>query len=114
MDLSKAIDSLITRAHGDPVQLAKTAAEHRQNRNDKYKEILLRSDYPGVPIDEILTARLNDPNYLDPRNNLCLFAWPSKEVIDLISRIQQELRTLAPSRSRSLPGLVSTISYPRT
>lgn len=99
MDLSKAIDNFIKEAHDDPVEIAKICADHRQNRNDRYEGILLQPEYPGVPIDEILTARLNDPDYLDPRNNLCLFAWPSKEVIDLIARIQQELRDLAPSMS---------------
>lgn len=109
MGLSKAIDSFIRRAHGDPVQVAKIAAEHRQNRKNKHKEVLLGPDYPGVPIDEILTARLNDPDYIDPRNNLCLFAWPSNEVTGLISRIQWELRMLAPSRFRR-PVCVS--AYP--
>lgn len=58
---------------------------------------MLEPDYPGVPVDNILTARLNDPTYLDPRNNLCLFAWPSREVSDLVLRIQQELQAIAPS-----------------
>ena len=101
MDLSKAIDNFIANAHNDPVQIAKLCAEHRQNRNNKYEDIFLRPDFPGVQIDEILTARLNNPEYLDLRNNLCLFAWPSKEVTDLISLIQQELRILAPSTFRS-------------
>jgi len=103
MGLSKAIDGFIAKANGDPVQIAKIAAQNRQNRHDKFRKILLGPDYPGVPIDEILTARLNDPDYLDPRNNLCLFAWPSKNVTDLILRIQQELKALAPSRSFNPP-----------
>lgn len=106
MDFTNAIDRFITEARGDPVQIARVCAEHRVNRNNKFRELLLRPDYPGVPVDEILTARLNDPGYLDPRNNLCIFAWPSKEVTDLILHIQQELSALAPSRR--LPRAVAS------
>ncbi|CAN8105505.1 unnamed protein product [Discula destructiva] len=97
MDLSKAIDNFIAEADGDPARIAKIAEEHRRNRNERFEQSMLQPDYAGVPIDEILTARLNDPMYLDPRNNLCLFAWPSQEVIELISQIQQELKAVAPN-----------------
>lgn len=102
MDLSQAIDRFIAEAHDNPIQIAKLAARHRVSRNNHYEEVILSSDFPGIQIDEILTARLNNPDYLDPRNNMCLFAWPSKDLVDLISIIQKDLQIIAPSMHASL------------
>lgn len=112
MDLSKAINQFIIEAGEDPRQIARIADEHRRGRNTDFEQRMLGQDYPGVPIDEILTARLNDPTYLDPRNNLCLFAWPPQEVCDLIMNIQQQLKILAPSTCPLLSHSIwSNVSY---
>jgi vesicle-fusing ATPase len=62
---------------------------------------MLASDFPGVSIDPIL-LRLTDqsiePGYVDPRNCLVFWARPPQHVKDIISKVQKELRAVAPSK----------------
>jgi len=65
---------------------------------------MLDMSFNGVNIDQIL-LRLEDPTiepgYTDPRHCLVFWARPTQKVKDLISQVQQELLTVAPSKSVS-------------
>ena len=79
-------------------------ALHRITRNSQQKAKMLDMSFNGVNIDQIL-LRLEDPTiepgYTDPRHCLVFWARPTQKVKDLISQVQQELLTVAPSKSVS-------------
>ena len=73
---------------------------HRTTRNAQQKAKMLDENFPGVNIDPVL-LRLTDPaiepGFQDPRNCFVFWGRPTEKVKDLIHRVQQELRTVAPS-----------------
>lgn len=76
-------------------------------RNAQQKEKLLSSDFDGFKLDSILQKLENpsiEPGYKDPRNCLVFWGRPTQKVKEMVSTIQQELRTIAPSTSISTVG----------
>jgi len=73
---------------------------HRTTRNAQQKEKLLADDFQGLIIDPIL-LRLEDqsiePGFTDPRHCMVFWARPPKHIRDLIVKVQEELKSVAPS-----------------
>lgn len=62
---------------------------------------MLSADFKYLDVDQILYKlihRSEYPNFLDQRNCLVFWARPTQAIKDLINKIQDELRTTAPSR----------------
>lgn len=78
---------------------------HRTMRNAQQKEKLLSSDFDSFKLDSIL-QKLEDPSlepgYEDPRHCLVFWGRPTQKVKEMISKVQQELRTIAPSTPISM------------
>ena len=102
MGLTTIIDNVLAEAQGDPAQIRKFCEDQRRNRNGKHEELLLQPEFPGMRPDEILASLLENPAYIDPRNNLCVWARPPTAVSNLILKVQQELQTIAPSKLSAL------------
>lgn len=68
-------------------------------RNDQQKQKILSPDFAGWILDPVLTKLTGpqaDPTFVDPRNCLTFWARPPLHLRKLITRIQQELQTVAP------------------
>ncbi|KAJ5110645.1 hypothetical protein N7532_001180 [Penicillium argentinense] len=91
---------LIAEANHDPAQLQSRYESHRETRNEQQRTAILRPEFAGWKLDEIL-MRLDGPRkeegYLDPRNCLVIWARPSPAIRDLIAFVQGELKSVAPS-----------------
>lgn len=94
---------------GKPSKSAKIAskeiqaryARHRDARNAAQREKFFSKDFPGVSIDPILHKLVNPeryPDFADTRNCLVFWARPPRAVKTLIADLQQQLRSVAPSR----------------
>ncbi|KAH7091263.1 RNA ligase/cyclic nucleotide phosphodiesterase [Paraphoma chrysanthemicola] len=97
---SNPYDALIAASEDDPAQIQSKYKLHRSTRNAQQKAKLLDKDFPGVSIDPVL-SRLCDatiePGYVDPRHCLVFWGRPTSSVKDMIKRVQDELRTVAPN-----------------
>ena len=75
-------------------------ATHRVTRNAQQKNKIIAPDFEDLLIDPIL-RKLEDPSiepgYVDPRNCLVFWAIPPRHVRDLVGKLQNELRNVAPS-----------------
>lgn len=91
-----------THANLTQVQIQALYQKHRTNRNAQQRAKLLAPAFPGVTVDEIL-AKLEDPTlepgFKDWRHCLVFWARPPTAVRALISEVQQQLRSVAPSKS---------------
>ncbi|KAI1078370.1 RNA ligase/cyclic nucleotide phosphodiesterase [Whalleya microplaca] len=96
MGLIDFIDQHIADAQGEPVKIQELCESERQNRNEDNRERLLSPSFAGMRVDSILVKILEMPDYLDPRNNLCIWARPTKLMAHAICKIQDQLKTLAP------------------
>lgn len=83
----------------DPKRLQAFCEAQREDRNSRFKAKLLDDSVEGVRPDPILVSLLNQPGYVDPRNNLCVWARPTNAVINLVSECQKRLQELSPSKS---------------
>ena len=102
MDVSKfpnPFDEILERSNCDLVRLQAFCEVQRSERNSRYKAKLLDDDFEGVQPDQILINLLTNPNYVDPRNNLCIWARPPATVVDLVSTCQKMLKKMSPSKS---------------
>jgi hypothetical protein len=73
-------------------------------RNKQQHAKILADDFSGWSLDEILMqldGPRKDDQYIDPRNCLVIWARPSTPVRDLISFIQNELKSVAPGKITS-------------
>ncbi|OJD14230.1 hypothetical protein AJ78_05416 [Emergomyces pasteurianus Ep9510] len=74
---------------------------HRTSRNSRERAVILDSTFPGWSLDTTL-AKLDgparDPNFVDPRNCLALWARPPPPVRRLVDVIQSRLHDVAPSK----------------
>ena len=73
---------------------------HRTTRNSQQKAKILHKDFSGVNIDTILLRKWDptiEPGFQDPRHCFVFWGRPTQGIKDLIHRVQQELRTVAPS-----------------
>jgi vesicle-fusing ATPase len=77
---------------------------HRLTRNEQQKAKFLDPAFTGLILDPIL-QKLENPElqhgYVDPRHCLVFWARPTIEIRDLVASIQQKLRRVAPSMTRS-------------
>ncbi|CAG8951528.1 hypothetical protein HYFRA_00007444 [Hymenoscyphus fraxineus] len=89
-------EDFLKSANNNPVIIQHLCDAQRSKRNEEQKHYLLSDDFKGVRPDQYLINYLNDPKYVDPRNNLCIWARPTKAVMKLVAKIQKELLTLAP------------------
>lgn len=84
------------------VQIQSRYSAHRTNRNLKQKEEFLLQG-PEVLILDTMLQRLEDPSiepgFVDPRNCLVFWARPPSAVRDLVDKIQQKIRIIAPRLS---------------
>jgi vesicle-fusing ATPase len=63
---------------------------------------MLDENFPGVSIDPILLKLYDntiEPGFVDPRHCFVFWGRPTEKVKDLINQIQQELLTVAPSKT---------------
>lgn len=91
-----------TKANDDPRVIQRLCNDQRIKRNEDLKTRMLSDDFRGVRTDQYLINYINDPKYVDPRSNLCIWARPTKAVMDVVAEIQKELLTLAPGMTISL------------
>jgi hypothetical protein len=94
-------DTFIAEGNNNTKAIQDICETQRSTRNEKFKQQLLSPDFKGVRRDEILIKLLNNPAYVDVRNNLCVWARPTKSVASLIAEIQKELTTLATGMNSS-------------
>ncbi|KAI9877171.1 MAG: hypothetical protein M1830_004629 [Pleopsidium flavum] len=96
---SNPYDALIHASANEPAHLQARYNTHRLTRTDQQRTQLLDPAFPGVIVDPIL-QRLEDPSldvgYVDPRHCLVFWARPPSGLRELISNIQQKLRSVAP------------------
>lgn len=74
---------------------------HRQSRNEQQAAKLLDSGFGGWLLDPVLQKLVDSErhrDYLDPRNCLVFWARPPEHLRRLISRIQERLLQLNPSK----------------
>ncbi|KAF2649387.1 hypothetical protein K491DRAFT_200908 [Lophiostoma macrostomum CBS 122681] len=97
---SNPYDALLSACNNDSTEIQNRYLTHRTTRNAQQKKKMLDESFDGVSIDPIL-LRLSDPTvepgYVDPRHCLVFWARPTTSVKALISRVQQELLTVAPN-----------------
>ncbi|EUC32051.1 hypothetical protein COCVIDRAFT_107562 [Bipolaris victoriae FI3] len=97
---SNPYDALIAACEDDPARIQEKYQLHRTTRNSQQKAKMLQEDFPGVTIDQILLRKCDptiEPGFEDPRNCFVFWGRPTHKVKDLIHRVQQELRTVAPN-----------------
>lgn len=91
-------ESFISSCNNDARVIQERCEEQRTVRNSHFKQILLGQEFKGVRGDEYLKGFLTQPDYRDPRNNLCVWARPTKAVCDVAAEIQDVLRGMVPGR----------------
>lgn len=94
-------EDFIKSANDDPRVIQRLCDNQRMKRNEDLKKRMLSDDFKGVRTDQYLINYVNNPKYVDPRNNLCIWARPTKAVMGVIAEIQKELLTLAPGTTLS-------------
>ncbi|CAO2654253.1 Nn.00g109860.m01.CDS01 [Neocucurbitaria sp. VM-36] len=93
---SNPYDALISACEDDMARIQSKYSLHRTTRNSQQRAKLLDANFAGVSIDPIL-SRLSEPGYVDPRHCLVFWGRPTEKVKALITRVQQELLTVAPN-----------------
>ncbi|CAG7954296.1 unnamed protein product [Penicillium salamii] len=97
-------EQLINACDNDPIlslqKTLQTAYEsHRTNRNALFNEKISQPGFCDWKEDQILNQVLEAEkgltNYVDPRSNLAFWARPPQHVRELVSKIQQQIATLA-------------------
>lgn len=81
-------------------QLQTRYATHRNTRNAQQKEKLLSPEFSGLILDPVLQRLVDptiEPDYVDPRNCIVFWARPPAHIRALVDRVQQKLKSLAPS-----------------
>ncbi|KAK2811349.1 hypothetical protein FQN50_002226 [Emmonsiellopsis sp. PD_5] len=98
--IDNPFDALITACANDPIQIQANYATHRSARNSQQKAKILDPSFEGWSLDSTL-AKLEgperDPNFIDPRHNITLWARPPPPIRQLIASIQSKLQKVAPS-----------------
>ncbi|PGH15136.1 hypothetical protein AJ80_05646 [Polytolypa hystricis UAMH7299] len=93
-------EPVISACNSDPGQIQAANDTHRSTRNAQQRAKILNSGFRGWDIDPIL-AKLEsperDPEFIDPRNCLVIWARPPALVQQLVEKVQQEIREVAPS-----------------
>ncbi|RDW58774.1 hypothetical protein BP6252_13250 [Coleophoma cylindrospora] len=97
MDFAVACDQLITEAQDDSVRIQMICEDQRQARNREWKNTILTPNFQGWRVDKILKSILENKSFIDPRNNLCIWARPTQEIVKSIVDIQQELQNMVPA-----------------
>ncbi|PKY05279.1 60S ribosomal protein L44 [Aspergillus campestris IBT 28561] len=99
-------DQLLVESQHDPNQLQERYENHRSHRNAQYRTKLLSPAFPGWQADEILSklhSQTTNPNhshdapFIDPRNNLNIYARPPQHIRDLVAEVQREIKQVAPT-----------------
>lgn len=108
MDLADAFDKFLAEVDDDPRAIHEICETERRKRNGESREKLLGPDFKGVRVDSILASILTDPTFTDPRNNLCIWVRPTKAILAMVARTQEELRAIEPGQIpiNGFPGLV--------
>ncbi|KAI1863200.1 uncharacterized protein JN550_009726 [Neoarthrinium moseri] len=96
MGLAQAIDDFIADAGDDLASIQNLCEAHRQKRNIDSRQKLLQHEFHGIQADQVLANLISDPEYVDIRNNLCVWARPTQALIELVDFIQGELQMMAP------------------
>ncbi|PLN76039.1 60S ribosomal protein L44 [Aspergillus taichungensis] len=94
-------DQLLVESQNDSTQLQERYENHRSHRNAQYQTKLLSPAFPGYQIDEILSKLhsndSHDEPFIDPRNNLNIYARPPQHIRDLVAEVQREIQQVAPT-----------------
>lgn len=100
-DLGNLIyQTTLTIIVGYQAQLQARYDTHRLTRNAQQKATILDANFPGWSLDPFLVkleGPKRDPNFVDPRNCIVLWARPPHHLRQLIWLIQRELQSIAPS-----------------
>ncbi|KAH0565391.1 hypothetical protein GP486_001208 [Trichoglossum hirsutum] len=94
--LPTMLDTIIATAGDDASLIQEYCETQRTNRNEKLKQKMLDQNFEGVRTETILVNLLSIPGYLDPRNNICVWARPTESIKEIVAEIQHELRVSAP------------------
>ncbi|RAL11468.1 uncharacterized protein BO97DRAFT_415055 [Aspergillus homomorphus CBS 101889] len=90
---------LLTTTNNNPETLQTHYTTHRTTRQKSQTTKLLAPDFHGFTIDPILRRLAGpeqEPDYVDPRNCLTVWARPPQHIRDLIRSIQTDLQDVAP------------------
>ncbi|RYP81863.1 hypothetical protein DL770_005771 [Monosporascus sp. CRB-9-2] len=90
-------DEMLTSVDNDPARIQALYETQWNEQVSKAKAKLLDDGSEGVQPDHILVNLLNDSNYKDPRNNLCVWARPTPAIRSLASKCQDLLQKLSPN-----------------
>ena len=102
LDTNKApnpYNSILESNGNDAKRIQGCCDSQRKDRNSKFRVQMLAEDFEGLQPDQILSKRLYEPDYVDPRNCLVFWARPTLAVRNLVARCQQELQAVHPSQS---------------
>ncbi|KIV95347.1 hypothetical protein PV10_03014 [Exophiala mesophila] len=90
-------DAILDENQHDPIKIQRFCENQRTSRNAKFRTQILDPRFQGFKRDEVLFNLINVPGFTDPRNNLCVWARPTRKIMDLVLTCQEELRRMSPS-----------------
>ncbi|KAE8383328.1 RNA ligase/cyclic nucleotide phosphodiesterase [Aspergillus bertholletiae] len=105
LEIINPFEQILTDCQHDPSRIQDCYENHRTNRNAQSKAKLLSPDFPGWQTDGILhklctqaatAQRNNAPAFVDPRNNLTLYARPPPGIRELVAEIQTDIQDVIP------------------
>ena len=82
----------------DATRIQAYCQSQRSERNARFRVKMLDENFQGVTPDQILSKRLYEPGYVDPRNCLVLWARPTKEAMDVVAICQRRLQEVNPGK----------------
>ena len=91
-------DSILNAAGNNSSKIQTLCEKQRNKRNEKFRVKLLDAEFEGVKPDDVLYNTINNPDYIDPRNNLCVWTRPTEAVQRMVAYCQEELKELSPSK----------------
>jgi hypothetical protein len=80
------------------VKIEELYATTRSTRNVREKARIVDPNFEGWTVDGVLAQLESNPGFIDKRNSVIITASPPAQIKELISDIQQRLRSVAPSK----------------
>ncbi|KAE8353064.1 RNA ligase/cyclic nucleotide phosphodiesterase [Aspergillus coremiiformis] len=96
-EIANPFDQILTDCQYDPNKIPDRYENHRTKRNAQSKSKLLSPEFSGWQTDEILhMLHTQESPFVDPRNNLTLYARPPSQIRELVVEIQEDIQDVAP------------------
>ncbi|KAI9147059.1 hypothetical protein HJFPF1_13090 [Paramyrothecium foliicola] len=94
---SKTYGEIIASVDDDATRIQALYEAQWSDMRDKYKAKLLDDNFEGMRPDPYLVKLIQNPEYEDPRKNLCVWARPSPAVKAMVLECQTQLQKLSPN-----------------